>query len=331
MRPDCHVLPTDVPVDPARGLTVGTNAPKHPAGTAFADTLANQIVDQPAAVSAVAERLRIVARGLHRTGPRASLLLAGPPGSGKTHTAGVIAATYFGDPEAVIRIDCGAMYDRHTISSLLGTPPGYVGYDDRERLLTTQITRRNGRCVVLVDEIEKADRRVLDILLGVLDTGLLTDLQGRAANAADSIFLLTSNLGSALFTRQQPGFSPTSDSNIDTAVLAEVRQHLRPELLDRIDDVVIYRPLTRAGITELTRRHLATLTHDLRIEGYNIQIEPVVEDHLADHIETLGVRALRRYLETTLLRDLLTLPTGQYRAALDAGKVIWHPADPVTP
>ena len=274
----------------------------------------------------IGDRLTFAARGLRRTGPRATMLCAGPPGTGKTHTAGVVAATYFGNPDALIRIDCGAMYDRHTINTLLGAPPAYVGYDDHEHLLTTQITQHQGRCVVLFDEIEKADRRVLDILLGVLDSGLLTDLQQRTADASQAIFILTSNLGSDLFTRHTAGFTPQGGDQTTAAVLAEIRSHLRPELIDRIDDIVIYRPLTHAGITELTDRHLATLTTDLAAAGYHIDTSPDLVEHLAHHVETIGVRGLRRYVETTLLRDLLTRPQGTYRADIDGDAITWHPA-----
>jgi hypothetical protein len=326
LRPDRRVTPADVPTDPTRGLTGGSNPAAGPT-TRFADLLADQIVDQPQAVHVIAERLAIATRGLRRTGPRAAMLFAGPPGTGKTHTAAQIAAAYYGDPDAVIRIDCGAMHERHTINTLLGAPPAYVGYDDNERLLTTQITAHHGRCVVLFDEVEKADRRVLDILLGVLDSGQLTDLQQRTADAMHAIFILTSNLGSELFRRNSAGFTTARADQTEAAVLAEIRSHLRPELLDRLDDVVIYRPLTRAGITELTARHLATLTTELASHGYLIEAGPEVIAHLADEVETIGVRGLRRHVETALLRDLLTHTPGRYQASIDSDTVVWLPAE----
>jgi hypothetical protein len=325
LRADRRVTVADVPIDPARGLPAGAT-PAPGAHIQFADVLAAQVVDQPRAVEVIGERLTFAARGLRRTGPRAALLFAGPPGTGKTHTAAEIAAAYYGDRDALIRVDCGAMYDRHTINALLGAPPAYVGYDDNERLLTTQITNHHGRCVVLFDEIEKADRRVLDILLGVLDSGQLTDLQQRTADATQAIFILTSNLGSELFTRHTAGFTSAASDQTEAAVLAEIRSHLRPELLDRLDDIVIYRPLTHAGITELTARHLATLASELAAQGYVIKAGPDVIEHLARQVEAIGVRGLRRHIESAVLRDLLRGEPGQYVARKGVGTVVWDPS-----
>lgn len=323
LRADRRVTVADVPIDPSRGLPGGSTHALGP-NIRFGDLLADHIVDQQQAVDVIAERLTFAARGLRRTGPLATFLLAGPPGTGKTHTASMVASIYFGDSDAVIRIDCGAMYDSHTINTLLGAPPAYVGYGDNERLLTTQISNHHGRCVVLFDEIEKADVRVLDILLGVLDSGQLTDLQQRTADASQAIFVLTSNLGSELFTRHAAGFTPAGADQSEAAVLAEIRSHLRPELLDRLDDIVIYRPLTHTGITELTARHLATLTSELAGHGYEIEAGPDVVEHLAREIETIGVRGLRRHVETAVLRELLRRPPGRYWAVIEDHLMLWH-------
>jgi ATP-dependent Clp protease ATP-binding subunit ClpA len=181
--------------------------------------------------------------------------------------------------------------------------------------------------VVLVDEVEKADRRVLDMFLEVLDTGRLTDLQRRTTDATGCIFVFTSNIGAEQFVGQPTGFSPTTHRQVETVVRAQIRRHLRPELLDRIDDIVVYRPLTQADVAELTHRHLVTLTADLHGEGYHVHIDPGTELMVAHQAQAIGARALRRHLESTVLRPLLKLPPGGYRADMSTGILVWHSHD----
>ena len=208
------------------------------------DRLRERVVGQEEAIGAVANTVRAARAGLQDPNrPLGSFLFLGPTGVGKTETARALAEFLFDDEQALVRIDMSEYQEKHTVSRLIGAPPGYVGYDEAGQL--TEAVRRRPYSVVLFDEVEKAHPDVLNVLLQLLDDGRLTDAQGRTVDFRNTIVVMTSNLGSQWITEQG-----LSEDEIRERVMDAVRTHFRPELINRIDEIVIFHAL---GLEQIQR------------------------------------------------------------------------------
>src|SRR5947209_1880699 len=215
--------------------------------------IGRRVVGQAEAVAAVANAIRRARAGLSDPNrPIGSFIFLGPTGVGKTELARALAEFLFDDERAMIRIDMSEYQERHTVSRLIGAPPGYVGYEEGGQL--TEAVRRRPYSVVLLDEVEKAHQDAFNVLLQLLDDGRLTDGQGRTVDFRNTVVVMTSNIGSAVFFQAE--LSPDEQRE---GVLAEVRGTFRPEFLNRIDETIVFHPLGKdeiAGVVDIQLRHL---------------------------------------------------------------------------
>jgi ATP-dependent Clp protease ATP-binding subunit ClpB len=266
------------------------------------DELRKRVVGQEEALTAVANAVRRARAGLqdpHR--PIGSFLFLGPTGVGKTELAKTLAAFLFDDDRAMIRIDMSEYMEKHAVSRLIGAPPGYVGYDEGGVL--TEAVRRRPYQVILFDEVEKAHEDVFNILLQVLDDGRLTDGQGRTVDFRNTIIVLTSNLGSEYLAAQPEG---EDTAMVQGKVMTLVRAHFRPEFLNRLDEIVLFRRLQRADmarIVEIQLGHLRGLLADRKIE---LELDQLALEWLANegYDPVYGARPLKRVIQRSLQNPL---------------------------
>lgn len=267
------------------------------------EELERRVVGQRSAVEAVARAIRRSRVGLKEPDrPAGSFLLLGPTGVGKTELCRALAQTLFGQEEAMIRIDMSEYAESHAASRLVGAPPGYVGHDEGGQL--TEAVRRRPYCVVLLDELEKANSRVWDLLLQVMEDGVLTDSQGRRADFRNAVLMMTSNVGAEQLTGGGPlGFGPPAGEEerqrlADGAAQKALRRTFRPEFLNRVDETVVFRQLTEEDLTEIARRQLAQVAQ--RAAGLDLTLtwEEEVPQMLArrGYDRAYGARPLRRLL-----------------------------------
>jgi ATP-dependent Clp protease ATP-binding subunit ClpC len=278
--------------------------------------LKSRLVGQDAAIERVAGRLRLAQAGLaERRGPLAVFLLLGPTGVGKTELARLLAEGLFGGADEMVRFDMSEYMEEHAVAKLLGSPPGYVGHEEEGLLI--QGLRRRPHAVVLLDEVEKAHPRLFDVFLQVFDEGRVTGAAGRVADARNAIFVMTSNLGSA--ARPRPGYpAPASGpapaeaepAGSESAALEAARSFFRPELLNRIDDIVVLRQLTEPDVREIAARSLQALAAGIRERhGVDIRVEPdaVARVAAAGFSPAYGARELRRAIERLVEAPLAEL------------------------
>jgi ATP-dependent Clp protease ATP-binding subunit ClpB len=263
------------------------------------DHLHDRVVGQERAVSSVANAIRRSRAGLsdpHR--PVGSFLFLGPTGVGKTELARALAAFMFDDDRAMIRIDMSEYMEKHSVSRLIGAPPGYVGYDEGGQL--TEAVRRRPYSVVLLDEVEKAAPEVFNVLLQLLDDGRLTDGQGRTVDFTNSVLIMTSNLGSEHIQPDLPA------EVVETRVLDAVRIHFRPEFLNRIDDMIVFDRLTRDDLRKIVDIQLSDLRRRLEARRVDLVVSDAALDMLADrgYDPVYGARPLKRLLQTSVADPL---------------------------
>ncbi|MDD5938993.1 MAG: AAA family ATPase, partial [Clostridiales bacterium] len=274
---------------------------------ALEDTLRRRVIGQNEAVAAVARAVRRGRVGLKEPGrPVGSFLFLGPTGVGKTELCRALAAALFGSEEALIRFDMSEYMEPHTVSRLLGSPPGYVGYEEGGQL--TEAVRRKPWSVVLFDEIEKAHEDVWGVLLQALEDGQITDAQGRKADLRNCVLILTSNVGARRITgKTRLGFSAASQEDglrprneVEQGVMEEVKRTFRPEFLNRLDDIVIFRQLGRPQMAAITRRMLSGLAERLSALGVTLEVTPQAEALLAQagFDPDYGARPLRRTIRS---------------------------------
>jgi ATP-dependent Clp protease ATP-binding subunit ClpB len=255
--------------------------------------LHRRVVGQDEAVKAVANAIRRSRAGLSDPNrPIGSFMFLGPTGVGKTELARALAEFLFDDERAMIRIDMSEYQERHTVSRLIGAPPGYVGYEEGGQL--TEAVRRRPYSVVLLDEIEKAHQDAFNVLLQLLDDGRLTDGQGRTVDFRNTVVVMTSNIGSALYF--QPGLSPEQQQE---AVMDQVRATFRPEFLNRVDEIVVFSPLGKdeiAGIVDIQIRLLQRRLSDRKLD---VVLTPSAREYLATagYDPTYGARPLKRLIQ----------------------------------
>ncbi|HET8909034.1 MAG TPA: ATP-dependent chaperone ClpB [Ktedonobacterales bacterium] len=264
------------------------------------ENLRQRVVGQDRALAAVANTVRAARAGLQDPNrPLGSFLFLGPTGVGKTETARALAEFLFDDEHAMVRIDMSEYQERHTVSRLIGAPPGYVGYEEAGQL--TEAVRRRPYSVVLFDEVEKAHPEVLNVLLQVLDDGRLTDAQGRTVDFRNTIIIMTSNLGSQYIVEQG-----LSRDEIEQRVMTAVRESFRPELLNRIDEVVIFEPLGREQIAQIVEIQLRDLRKRLAERGMTLELTPAARQRLADigFDPVFGARPLRRAIQQRIVQPL---------------------------
>ncbi|MDT7686021.1 MAG: ATP-dependent Clp protease ATP-binding subunit ClpC, partial [Pseudonocardiales bacterium] len=282
------------------------------------ELLGERVVGQRDAVQAVADAVRAGRAGLtHPDRPVGSFLFLGPTGVGKTELARALASALFGAEDRLVRFDMSEFGDRHTVSRLVGAPPGYVGHDEAGQL--TDAVRRTPYTVVLLDEIEKAHPDVTNILLQVLDAGRLTDARGRTANFTNTVVILTSNIGAdALLAATAAG---RAAEDIREPLMAGVRGHFRPEFLNRIDEIVLFAGLGQPELRAITELLLAQTRERLRAQGIELRLEPDAVDWLAErgHQPEFGARPLRRTIARELERQLSRLLIG---GELVAGQLV---------
>ena len=277
-------------------------------------TLHKRVVGQEEAVSAVARAVRRGRVGLkdpHR--PIGSFLFLGPTGVGKTELSKALAEVLFGDENAMIRLDMSEFMEPHSVSKLIGAPPGYVGFDDGGQL--TEKIRRKPYSVVLFDEIEKAHPDVMNMLLQILEDGRLTDSQGRTVNFKNTVIIMTSNLGARLITdRKQLGFankegeadSKKEYEEIKKEVMAELKKELRPEFINRIDEIIVFHKLNDNDINQIIDIMLKEVVNRLKEQKYDVKFEPDVKEMIAKEgiDKNFGARPLRRTIQN-LVEDKL--------------------------
>ena len=277
------------------------------------EELHKRVVGQDEAVTAVAKAVRRARAGLKDPKrPIGSFLFLGPTGVGKTELARALASSLFGDESAMIRLDMSEYIEKHTVSRLVGAPPGYVGYEEGGQL--TDAVRRKPYSVILLDEVEKAHADFFNILLQVLDDGRLTDSQGRTVDFRNTVIIMTSNLGAKALHKNSPelGFlaAKKSDSNVDEnkgidfkeakkSVMDAVKRHFRPEFLNRIDEMIVFHPLTEEDLKEIVTILMSDVTKRLEARDLQLEISPEAMQLLIKEGSdfTMGARPLKRAIQ----------------------------------
>ncbi len=278
--------------------------------------LHKRVVGQEEAIGAVSDAIRRARSGLRDPRrPMGSFIFVGPTGVGKTELAKALAHYMFGSEDAVVRVDMSEYGERHTVARMIGSPPGYVGYDEGGQL--TESVRRRPYQVVLFDEIEKAHPEVFSALLQVLDDGRMTDGHGRTVDFSNTLIIMTSNVGTQFLPEHSGfGFMPkgpdtTDMREVQKRVDSAMKETFRPEFINRIDDIIIFRHLTMEELTEIVDIQVADLASRLAASGIGLQLTQEVKEHLAEvgYDRTFGARPLRRAvqreLETPLSKRLL--------------------------
>ena len=273
------------------------------------DELHRRIVGQDEAVEAVSRAIRRGRVGLKDPKkPIGSFIFLGPTGVGKTELCKALAAAMFGDENAMIRLDMSEYMEKHTVSRLIGSPPGYVGYDEGGQL--TEKVRRKPYSVVLFDEIEKAHPDVFNMLLQILDDGVLTDGQGRRVDFKNCIIIMTSNFGAKLISQKQKAFGfaagakelEQNEKEIKDAVMGELRNTFRPEFLNRVDDIIVFQRLTKENIKEIASRLLAVLQKRVEDMGIEVTFSDEAVSKIADagFDDVYGARPLKRAIQSRI-------------------------------
>ena len=274
------------------------------------DELHSRIIGQQDGIVAVSRAIRRTRAGLKDPKrPAGSFIFLGPSGVGKTETAKALAEFLFGDEGALIQLDMSEYMDKHTVSRLIGSPPGYVGYDEGGQL--TEAVRRKPFSVVLFDEVEKAHPEVFNTLLQILEDGRLTDAQGRTVDFKNTVIIMTSNLGTRDLRKKSIGFSSDSDEvtyeKMKEKVTEELKRHFRPEFLNRLDEIIVFHELTQDEVKEIVDHMLVRVQSQVQAQGLELVLSDAAKGFLATrgYDRELGARPLRRAIQR-LLEDVLS-------------------------
>ncbi|MEC7673292.1 MAG: ATP-dependent Clp protease ATP-binding subunit, partial [Actinomycetota bacterium] len=266
------------------------------------DELHKRVIGQEDAIKAVSQAIRRTRAGLKDPKrPSGSFIFLGPSGVGKTELAKTLAEFLFGDETALLSLDMSEYQEKHTVSRLVGSPPGYVGYDEGGQL--TEKVRRKPFSVVLFDEVEKAHPDVFNTLLQILEEGRLTDSQGRSVDFRNTVLIMTSNLGTSDLRKATIGFG-TGDEAVNYEKMKEkvndaLKAHFRPEFLNRIDDTIVFHELAQHEVRQIVDLMIARTAKQLGGQGMGLELTDAAKDHLADkgYDPTLGARPLRRAIQ----------------------------------
>ncbi|HEU5210217.1 MAG TPA: ATP-dependent chaperone ClpB [Longimicrobiales bacterium] len=294
------------------------------------EVLASRVIGQREAVEAVADAVRRSRAGLQDPNrPIGSFIFLGPTGVGKTETARALAEFLFDDEDAMVRIDMSEYMERHAVARLIGAPPGYVGYEEGGQL--TEKVRRRPYSVILFDEIEKAHQDVFNVFLQILDDGRLTDAQGRTVDFRNTVVIMTSNIGShAILERSSGG----DWSETERIVLTELRRHFRPEFLNRIDDIIVFHPLTREELREIVGLQLERVRGMLAERGITVRFTEEAIDFIAGegYDPAFGARPLKRAIQRLVQNPLaVRLLEGEFSegdtlvAGVEGGQLQFRP------
>ncbi len=285
------------------------------------DLLAKRVIGQRKAVVAIANAIRRARAGISEENrPLGSFIFLGPTGVGKTETAKALAEFLFNDENALIRLDMSEYMEKHTVSRMIGSPPGYVGYEEGGQL--TDKIRRRPYSVILLDEIEKAHPDVFNILLQILEDGRLTDAKGRTASFKNAILIMTSNVGSDIIAREASlGFiggneEAESRENLKEKVMASLKENFRPEFLNRIDEIIIFNYLGKLEIKKIVDLQLADVAERLKQKKIEITVTEKAKEFLADRgfDQNLGARPLKRVIQKMVLDPLaLRIVSGEVK------------------
>ncbi len=274
------------------------------------DELHKRVIGQDEAIAALSRAIRRTRAGLKDPKrPGGSFIFLGPTGVGKTELAKTLAEFLFDDEDAIIQLDMSEYMEKHSVSRLVGSPPGYVGYDEGGQL--TEAVRRKPFSVVLFDEVEKAHPDVFNILLQILEDGRLTDSQGRVVDFKNTILIMTSNLGTADLRKAAVGFGKGSDlvthERMKEKVNDALKQHFRPEFLNRIDDTIVFHELTREEVMAIADLFVGRLREQLKAQGLGLELSAGAQAFLAEkgYDPELGARPLRRAVQT-YVEDVLS-------------------------
>jgi ATP-dependent Clp protease ATP-binding subunit ClpC len=308
------------------------------------EVLHKRIVGQDEAISIIAKAVRRARAGIKDPRhPIGNFIFLGPTGVGKTELVRALAEFMFGNEDTLIRLDMSEFMEKHTVSRLVGAPPGYVGFEEGGQL--TEAVRRKSYCCILLDEIEKAHPDVFNILLQIFDDGHLTDAKGRRVDFRNSIIVMTSNIGAELIRKGSTiGFTSRSDESktkqmdyekMKEKLLDELKKSFRPEFLNRIDGVVVFHALTKEDIRKIVDLMLAQVSKQLEEKGIKLQVTEAAKDFLGEkgYDEVFGARPLRRVIQD-MVEDKLSenLLRGKFRAEdtaivdLEKGEIVVHPA-----
>ena len=273
------------------------------------DELHKRVIGQQDAIKAVSQAVRRTRAGLKDPKrPSGSFIFLGPSGVGKTELAKTLAEFLFGDENAMISLDMSEYMEKHTVSRLVGSPPGYVGYEEGGQL--TEAVRRKPFSVVLFDEIEKAHPDVFNTLLQILEEGRLTDAQGRSVDFRNTVLIMTSNLGTADLRKAALGFGRADEAvsyeKMKEKVNEALKQHFRPEFLNRIDETIVFHELSKDEVTQIVDLMIARTQKQLEGQGVGLELLPAAKAHLADkgYDPEYGARPLRRLIQNEIEDEL---------------------------
>jgi ATP-dependent Clp protease ATP-binding subunit ClpB len=264
------------------------------------ELLSQRVVGQPAALKAVANAVRRSRAGIAEANkPTGSFIFLGPTGVGKTETAKALAEFMFNDEEAIVRIDMSEYMEQHAVAKLIGSPPGYIGYEEGGQL--TEAIRRRPYSVVLFDEIEKAHPEVFNVLLQLLDDGRLTDAKGRTVNFKNTIVIMTSNIGSDLIVK-----TPKLNDNVKAQVMELMSTKFKPEFLNRVDEIIIYNALSEQDIELIVDLQLKEVAKRLQDKKISLDVSKEAKSLLAKegYDPSYGARPLKRVIQHQILDPL---------------------------
>ena len=262
--------------------------------------LGSRVIGQKEAIIALSNTIRRARSGIQEEGrPLGSFIFMGPTGVGKTELAKALASTVFNDEQSLVRIDMSEYMEKHSVARLIGSPPGYVGYEEGGQL--TEAVRRRPFSVILFDEIEKAHPEVFNILLQVLDDGRLTDSKGRTVDFKNTVIIMTTNIGSEII--QSLAKEPEKQAKSLQELL---RQSFRPEFLNRIDDIITFQPLTEKEIQKIVELQLAKVQERLSKQNITLHLSTVAKKYLgnAGYDPVYGARPLKRLIQKQILDKL---------------------------